>query len=129
MNRRERRRLEIFSRVKQGLISVSEAGRFLAVSERQARRIWKRYKQDGDMGLVHALRGRKSNACKATLPAAAGGGEVKPAALRGGSLRSPPLRCAGLTSPQGVTLLLKRVPVTFLLKQYTHGPCLGVGVW
>ena len=67
MNRRERRRLEIFSRVKQGIISVAEAGRFLAVSERQARRMWNRYKQHGDRGLVHGLRGKKSNACKETL--------------------------------------------------------------
>lgn len=67
MNRRERRRLEIFSRVKLGIISVAEAGRFLVVSERQARRMWKRYKQQGDRGLVHGLRGRKSNASKEAL--------------------------------------------------------------
>ena len=67
MSRRERRRLELFSRVKQGLISVAEAGRYLAVSERQAQRMWKRYKQDGDGGLIHGLRGRKSNASKEAL--------------------------------------------------------------
>ena len=67
MNRRERRRLEQFSSVKQGLISVAEAGRYLAVSERQARRIWKRYKQHGDGGLIHGLRERKSNSSKEAL--------------------------------------------------------------
>lgn len=66
-NRRERHRLEIFSRVKQGALSVVEAGRFLEVSERQARRMWQRYKQHGDVGLVHGLRGKKSNASKEAL--------------------------------------------------------------
>ena len=94
MNWRERRRLEIFSRVKQGIINVAEAGRFLAVSERQARRIWKLSKQDGDIGLVHALRGKKSNACKV---AAAKASPLRCVADR---CARPPLRCAGLPSPQ-----------------------------
>lgn len=47
--------------------------------------------------------------------------EAKPAPLRVGSLRSraPTLRRLDF-APRGVTFLLKRVPVTFLLKQYTN---------
>ncbi len=67
MSRRERPWLELFSRVKQGLISVVEAGLYLAVSERQARRMWKRFKQDGDGGLIHGLRGRTGNASNEAL--------------------------------------------------------------
>lgn len=61
MNARERRRLTEFSLVKQGRASVAEAARRLGICERQARRWWKRYREHGDKGLIHALRGRKSN--------------------------------------------------------------------
>lgn len=61
MNARERRRLTEFSLVKQGRASVAEAARRLGLSERQARRWWKRYQAQGDKGLIHALRGRESN--------------------------------------------------------------------
>jgi hypothetical protein len=33
----------------------------MAVSYRQAKRLWRRYGQDGDAGVVHGLRGRRSN--------------------------------------------------------------------
>lgn len=55
----ERRRLAMFSRVS---LSVAQAGRLLGLSERQARRCWKRYREAGDAGLVHGLRGRAGNA-------------------------------------------------------------------
>ncbi len=63
----ERRRLTVFSRVKERAISVAQAGRLLDLSERQARRLWKRYRQRGDAGLVHGLRGRPSNAAHREL--------------------------------------------------------------
>ena len=61
MSSRERRRLTEFSLVKQGRISVPEAAVRLEMSERQARRLWKRYQEQGDRGLIHGLRGKKSN--------------------------------------------------------------------
>lgn len=61
MNARERRRLTEFSLVKQGRASVAEAARRLGISERQARRWWRRYREQGDKGLIHGLRGQKSN--------------------------------------------------------------------
>ncbi len=42
MSMTERRRLEIFSRVRLGVISVAKAGRLLGISERQSRRLWRR---------------------------------------------------------------------------------------
>ena len=60
-------RLEIFSRVKKGELSVAEAVRKLGLSERQARRVWKRYRQLGDAGLIHGLRGRVGKAAKPPL--------------------------------------------------------------
>jgi hypothetical protein len=67
MNAKERRRLTEFSRVKDGLISVAEAARRLGLSERQGRRLWKNYRQEGDSGLLHGLRGKPGNACKGPL--------------------------------------------------------------
>lgn len=67
MNARERRRLEVFSRVKEQGLSVAKAADLLELSERQARRLWKRYRRQGDGGLVHGLRGRAGNAARAAL--------------------------------------------------------------
>jgi transposase len=62
MSMKERVRLEAFSRVKRGEMSVVKASKLLGMSLRQGRRIWRRYKLDGDVGLVHGLRGRVGNA-------------------------------------------------------------------
>ena len=69
MSTRERRRLIVFSQVQDKAISVAEAGRSLGLSERQARRLWKRYGQKGDAGLMHGLRGKQGNASRAALRA------------------------------------------------------------
>jgi transposase len=58
----ERCRLSIFSRVKDQSISVVKAAELLDLSERQARRLWKRYRLQSDAGLIHGLRGRAGNA-------------------------------------------------------------------
>jgi transposase len=57
----ERRRVELFSRVRDGQLSVAAAAVALGVSERQAWRLKARYVAEGDGGLVHGLRGRPSN--------------------------------------------------------------------
>ena len=67
----ERRRLIVFSQVKQGAISVAEAARSLGLSERQGRRLWKRFSQQGDAGLIHGLRGKPGNARHGALRAQA----------------------------------------------------------
>src|ERR1035437_2050415 len=61
MSVRERHRLEAFSQVKSGQISIGKAGELCGLSHRQARRVWKRYKQQGDGGLIHQSRGRPGN--------------------------------------------------------------------
>lgn len=58
MSGRERKRMVVLGEVKRGRISVAEAGRVMGVSSRQAKRIWQRFKKDGDVGLVHRSRGR-----------------------------------------------------------------------
>jgi hypothetical protein len=61
MSRRERHRLEVFSRVRRGEITLVKASELLALSYRQTKRCFGRYRKEGDKGLVHRLRGRSSN--------------------------------------------------------------------
>ena len=61
MSRRERQRLEVFSRVRRGEITLVKASELVGVSYRQAKRCFGRYREEGDKGLVHRLRGRPSN--------------------------------------------------------------------
>jgi hypothetical protein len=61
MSSKERVRLEALSRVKRGELSVVAAAELMGLSVRQGRRVWKRFGDAGDAGLVHGLRGRASN--------------------------------------------------------------------
>jgi transposase len=61
MSAKERVRLEALCRVKRGELSMTGAAALIDLSLRQFRRVWKRFKNEGDAGLVHQLRGRASN--------------------------------------------------------------------
>jgi len=61
MSQRERKRLEVFSRVKRGEITLATGAELAELSYRQAKRAYARYRDEGDQGLVHRLRGRASN--------------------------------------------------------------------
>lgn len=61
MSAKERRRLEVLGRVRDGQLGLSEAAELMGVSYRQARRLRRRYRTKGDAGLVHGLRGRPGN--------------------------------------------------------------------
>lgn len=64
MSARERRRLEMMSRVRDEQVRLVKAAYLLNLSYRQAKRLWRRYRQEGDAGLVHRLRGRPSGRSK-----------------------------------------------------------------
>ena len=64
MSQREREVLKVTSEVLAGRRTQAEAARLLELSERQIRRVMKRVRQEGDVGVVHRLRGRPSNARK-----------------------------------------------------------------
>lgn len=64
MSRKERRRLELLSRVRDQALKLVKAAELMCVSYRQAKRIWQRYRQKGDSGIVHGLRGRRSHRAK-----------------------------------------------------------------
>ena len=61
MSKKERRRLELFSRVREGEMTLVKASALLRLSYRQAKRSYGRYRLEGDRGVVHRLRGRVSN--------------------------------------------------------------------
>jgi hypothetical protein len=61
MSGKERRRLEVFGRVKAKELALTKGAELLGMSYRQAKRAWARYRDQGDTGLVHRLRGRASN--------------------------------------------------------------------
>ena len=58
MSGMERKRLVLMEAVKKGSMTVAEAGRLMGVSYRQAKRIWQRFREVGDAGLVHRRRGQ-----------------------------------------------------------------------
>lgn len=66
MSQKERERLKIFERVKRGELRQVEAAEICGLSYRQARRLYRRYREFGDRGLVHRGRGRPSNRQYAT---------------------------------------------------------------
>lgn len=61
MSSRERVRLDALARVRRAELTVKAAAELMGLSLRQARRVWRRFKADGDAGLVHRHRGRASN--------------------------------------------------------------------
>src|SRR3990170_1203716 len=67
MSTRERRRMSLMARVTGCVLKLSAAAEMMRVCYRQAKRILRRYRQEGDGGLVHKSRGRCSNR---TRPAA-----------------------------------------------------------
>lgn len=61
MSAKERERLKIFERVKRGELQQKEAAALCELEYRYLRRLYKRYCEQGDRGLVHQGRGRPSN--------------------------------------------------------------------
>jgi hypothetical protein len=60
MSRKERNRLAIMVQVQHRKLSLGQSADVLRLSYRQIKRVWRRYQQQGDAGLVHRLRGRPS---------------------------------------------------------------------
>lgn len=64
MSRRELRRVEVLARVKSKELKVVDAASLVGVSYRQAKRLWKRYREEGAQGLKHRSAGRESARAK-----------------------------------------------------------------
>ncbi len=61
MSKRELGRVEVLARVRSKQLRVVDAGRLMRVSYRQAKRLWKRYREEGAAGLKHRSAGRASH--------------------------------------------------------------------
>jgi len=64
MSVRELKRHEVMGRVSRNEIGLRDAAALMEVSYRQAKRIWKRYREKGAPGLVHRSAGRPSSRSK-----------------------------------------------------------------
>jgi dUTPase len=53
MSKRELGRVEVLARVRGKQLGVVDAARLMRVSYRQAKRLWKRYREEGAAGLKH----------------------------------------------------------------------------
>ena len=58
MSQKERVRLIVMEQVKRDELTLVEAHEVLGLSYRQTKRVWRRYRLEGDQGLVHGLRGK-----------------------------------------------------------------------
>lgn len=61
MSMKERRRLSVLEQVKSDDLTLVRASKVLDLSYRQTRRVYQRFLEEGDVGLVHRLRGRPGN--------------------------------------------------------------------
>jgi len=64
MSVEELRRVEVLARVKSKTLKVVDAASLVGVSYRQAKRLWKRYREEGARGLKHRSVGRASARAK-----------------------------------------------------------------
>ena|SRR5947209_20371233 len=64
MSVRELKRHEVMGRVSRNEIGLRDAAALMEVSYRQAKRVWRRYRQEGARGLVHRSAGRRSSQSK-----------------------------------------------------------------
>jgi len=61
MSRRELGRVEVLARVRSRQLKVVDAAQLMHLSYRQAKRLWKRYREEGAAGLKHRSAGRPSH--------------------------------------------------------------------
>jgi hypothetical protein len=64
MSAKERPRKSVLDEVLAGRLTLVEASERLGISYRHAKRVWRRYREERDAGLVHRLRGRPSPRAK-----------------------------------------------------------------
>lgn len=61
MSEKERETLVVLEQVKRGEMKLAAGAAVLGISYRQCTRRWRRYREEGAVGLTHRLRGTKSN--------------------------------------------------------------------
>ena len=61
MNQKEREQLKVFELIKNNMLTKKAAAIRLGVSNRWVRKKYKRYLDEGDIGIVHKSRGKQSS--------------------------------------------------------------------
>jgi hypothetical protein len=61
MSQKEVDRLKVISQIEKKVLTVQEGSQLMGISPRQSYRVLKRIKLEGSAGIIHKLRGRKSN--------------------------------------------------------------------
>ena len=61
MSQKEAERLKIICQIETKAMSVEQGAELIGISPRQTYRVLKRIKQEGTKGIIHKLRGKKSN--------------------------------------------------------------------
>ena len=61
MSKKELKRIKILEQIGEKTITVVEGSEAIGISIRQTYRILKRYREEGDEGVIHRLRGKPSN--------------------------------------------------------------------
>ncbi|MBI5475902.1 MAG: helix-turn-helix domain-containing protein, partial [Ignavibacteriales bacterium] len=61
MSQKELYRIQLIEQVAREEITIIESAKVLSLSERQMYRILRRYRTEGNKGVIHRLRGRASN--------------------------------------------------------------------
>ena len=64
MSTRELQRAEVMGRVRSKTLKIVNAAEVLELSYRQAKRLWRRYREEGAKGLKHRSAGKRSNRAK-----------------------------------------------------------------
>jgi hypothetical protein len=67
MSRKERKRQAVLAQVKSGELKLVTAGEVMGVTYRQAKRVWQRYRVEGDGGLASSA-SPISTSCASTRP-------------------------------------------------------------
>ena len=68
MSTKELQRVEVFSRVQSEALRLVDAAELLTLSYRQTKRLWRRYRREGAIGLQHRSAGRESHPTRSHSP-------------------------------------------------------------
>ena len=101
MSRKERDRMKIMAGVKAKELSQVQAAELMGLGYRQAKRVWRRYQDEGDAGLVHRLRGKPGLRCK---PRGVAGGRCWRSARRSATQDFGPTLMAEELEKQGMVV-------------------------
>ena len=61
MSQKEIDRLQIIKKIESKELKVEQGAELIGISERQTYRVLKKVKEEGSKGIIHKLRGKKSN--------------------------------------------------------------------